>query len=192
MDYTKYEGFAHDNADPTILLDSRGTLRTQSLFVEAIQPSSKKRYTPMYNLSDKDRLSEGLISAYHVYMNSVDEYDAAMRLVGSMKHWRRLCNCKWFVEGDKSKGYEGLEQWREDMADRDASYAKRGIMASAKKGDTGAARLLLDINSRLAKRPVGRPNAKADAQEKEDAQDEADRQAAIEKLHEGMSDGGTN
>lgn len=186
VDYTEYLGYSDEAVDRSSLVDARGTYRTQSLFIEEIQDKVKKRYTPVYNMSDKTRLEEGLMSAYHIYMSSVDEYEAAMKLVGSMKHWRKLLDCSWFMEGNPAKGYEGLNQWREDMADRDSMVVKRAIMKSAKKGDTGAARLLLDM-SRGASRPgPGRPSTKQEAKDKEAAVEAVSKEEQIEAAHKKM------
>ena len=84
--YAKYNGFMDDAADPTILTDVTGRYRTESLFVETIQKRTAKRYDPLYSMTDKEKGE--LPSAYLIYMTSVDEYDAAMKLVGSLKHVR--------------------------------------------------------------------------------------------------------
>ena len=120
--------------------DVRGAHKTESLFIETIQTKSKKRYTPLYSLRDYDH--KGYTSAYLIYMASVDERDAAMQLVGSMSHWRKLCSLKWFMEGRPECQFEGLEQWRLDMAARDASTAKKVILDQCKEQNVTAARAL--------------------------------------------------
>ena len=123
------------------LKDKRGAHRTESLFVETIQPHVARKYEPIYSLRDYDH--KGYPSAYNVYMNAVDERDAALQLVGSMAHWRKLCKLKWFVEGRLEYQFEGLNQWRLDMKDRDASDAKKIIMEQTKEGNVTAAKALL-------------------------------------------------
>jgi hypothetical protein len=150
MDYTLYTGFLDPDADRSILKDKRGAAKTQSLFLESQPYRLKKKYPPVYSLTEEER--EGLPSAYQIYMHSTDEYEAAMKLVGSMRHWRKLCALKWFMEGIKDKMFEGLEQWREDMRMRDASEAKAHLRMAAKKGDTSSARKLLDTSKDPADR----------------------------------------
>jgi len=120
-----------------------------------------------------------LPSAYRIFMSSVDEYEAALKIVGSLKHWRKLCECTWFMEGDKPRNFDGLIQWREDMRLRDASLAKRQLVASAKEGDASSSRKLLDISYKEGKEAVvGRPKKVKPKDTKQD-----DNQSRIEKLH---------
>lgn len=122
-----------------------------------------------------------MISAYQVYMASVDEYAAAIKLVGSLRHWRKLTTCKWFVEGEKIKSFEGLNQWREDMAARDSLTAKQALITRTRTGDTGAARALLDLSNKNKGgiNGPGRPSVKNRIAEKERAKAEEERQAKI-------------
>lgn len=112
---------------------------TQALFYEF--PTGKNATYTLKNddVMYKDQLR---VSAYQVYMHSVDEYDAAIKLVGSMKHWRKLCDLKWFMEGMPEHSFEGLESWREDMALRDASLAKKQLQESAMSGNVNAQKIL--------------------------------------------------
>lgn len=123
------------------MFDSRGHRRTASLFVEVTQDSN---LPPVYTMKDHSS-DPALISAYAVYMSSIDEYEAAMRLTGSMVHWRKLCQAKWFMDGDMELGFTGLNDWRKDMAMRDRSKATRTINDQLGDGDLRAANLLLDI-----------------------------------------------
>ena len=91
--YKTYEGFLNPEADRSVLKDKRGVIKTQSLFLESQQYKLKAKYPPLYSLTEEER--EGLPSAYQIYMNSSDEYEAAMKLVGSLRHWRRLCALDW-------------------------------------------------------------------------------------------------
>ena len=158
-DYTLYAGFLDPDADISVLKDSRGVIMTKSLFVEAQDWAVKKKgkIKPIYSLTEYER--EGCPSAYQIYMNSVDEYEAAMKLVGSMRHWRKLCELDWFMNGIHDNAMcEGLLQWREDMRLRDSSRAKRQLVLAASEGDTASARKLLDTSTPKAeKASVGRP-----------------------------------
>ena len=154
--YATFKGFLDSEADRSVLKDVRGVIKTQSLFLESQPYKMREKYPPLYSLTEEER--EGLPSAYQIYMHSTDEYEAAMKLVGSMRHWRRLCELDWFMEGIPEKMCEGLSQWREDMRLRDASAAKRNLMNAASNGDTSSARKLLDTSTpKAAKAPVGRP-----------------------------------
>ena len=62
---------------------------------------------PIYSMRDTEY--NELPSAYLIYMHSIDEYDAATKLVGSLKHWRKLLAATWFMEGNPLKGFEGLK-----------------------------------------------------------------------------------
>ena len=141
MDYKDFEGYirVHPN-DRTHLRDARCQYRTGSLFIETIQGTSKDKYTPEYSLKDYD--GRGFISAYQIYMHSIDESEAAMKLVGSLAHWRKLCKRAWFINGLAAHSFEGIASWREDMAARDRTLAKRTILQQCELGNVTAARTI--------------------------------------------------
>lgn len=141
---------------------------TQALFYEF--PTGKEATYTLKNddVMYKDKLR---VSAYQVYMHSVDEYDAAIKLVGSMKHWRKLCNLKWFMQGMPEHSFEGLESWREDMALRDASLAKKQLQESALGGNVNAQKILYGS--------VEKPKAKAKPEETPEAKEKADQVLGI-------------
>jgi len=130
--------------------DARGAHRTESLFNETIQPSIRKKFEPLYSLRDYDH--KGYLSAYQIYMTSIDEYDAAIKLVGSMSHWRKLCALVWFMTGRRECGFEGLYQWREDMAARDTTEAKRVMLEQCKENNVSAARGLDKVAKDIIKK----------------------------------------
>ena len=155
-DYSSFFGFSDPSADRCVLKDGRGVIKTRSLFLEAQPYKLREKYPPLYSLTEEER--EGLPSAYQIYMHSTDEYDAAMKLVGSLRHWRKLLDSEWFMEGIEGTMFEGLNQWREDMMLRDASRSKKQLQAAAAQGDTASARKLLDTATpKQQKAPVGRP-----------------------------------
>lgn len=161
--YNEYQGFKDSEEDMSVLLDARGARKTETLFLESISSRSKERYEPLYTLREQEK--QGLPSAYQIYMHSIDEADAALKLVGSLSHWRRLCSLKWFMEGAEQMGHEGLKQWREDMKARDATRAKSQLMAMAAAGNVPAARKLYEEST---KKPVGRPKKDPEAERRED------------------------
>jgi TPR repeat protein len=117
-----------------------GIMSTKALFVEYGNPDAPYTFKNYHH----ERDGKQYYSMYLVYMNCVDEYEAAMRIVGSQKHWRKLLGIKWFVEGIDLFSHEGLEQWREDMRARDESRAKELLHKAAEAGNVNAASKLLD------------------------------------------------
>lgn len=163
INYTKYLGFLDTGADRSVLLDARGARKTETLFVEAISHRSKEAgYEPLYCLRETEK--DGKPSAYLIYMHSVDETEAALKLVGSLAHWRRLCGLKWFMDGSEEMGHEGIFQWREDMKARDATMAKEKLIQAAQGGSVPAATLLLKEST---KKPVGRPGKEKDPKQEQ-------------------------
>lgn len=115
-------------------------MKTESLFYETLTGAMAKKYDPVFTLKEFDY--KGLPSMYRIYMDSTDEYDAAMKCLGSMAHWEKLCGLSWFVNG-RDGIHRGLNAWREDIKRRDASTAKKTLIEKAKSDDTSAARALL-------------------------------------------------
>lgn len=122
---------------------------TQGLFYEF--GSSDAVYT--LKTEDVTRSGKTYVSIYRIFMESADEYEAAMRIVGSMQHWRKLCALTWFMEGIAEHSYEGLKQMREDMTARDKSLAKKQIMEAAQAGNVTA---MKTIYGEVPSKPVGR------------------------------------
>lgn len=145
--YTNFEGFRDITSDKTDLRDVRGHPRTKSLFIDH-KPDTSLNET-FYTLRDYER--EGYPSAYIIYMTSVDEAEAAMKLVGSMAHWEKLCKRRWFTQGLSSVGHRGLESWRRDMAARDETSAKRSLIQEAELGNVTAAKALHQYAAAAAK-----------------------------------------
>lgn len=103
-------------------------------------------------------------SAYEIYMESTDEYEAALSLVSNMVHWEKLCGLDWFMNGFPDKNIRGLKDWREDMKRRDASIAKKQLMSEAKLGNVSAMRLLYETSNKTT---AGRPKKKPVTEKKE-------------------------
>lgn len=141
IDYKHYEGFASNGSDLTPLFDSQNRMKTKMLFLESFDKEFyDKGESPIYTL--RNRTYKGLPSAYQIYMHSVDEYDAAIKLVGSMAHWRRLIQAPWFLNGTQIYGHEGLVTWRADKKAADESFAKNILRKEAAKGNVNAAKAL--------------------------------------------------
>lgn len=155
-DYVNYQGFKDPSKDVSILRDVGDRFRTQSLFVEFAFKTDV--YKPLYTLNEGER--DGCMSMYRIYMNSVDETDAAIKLVGNLRHWRKFLAAGWFMNGILAWGFEGLKSWRADMEARDFSLAKGVLLASCSKGDIASAKKLLDeykkpVRMQAKKRQIG-------------------------------------
>lgn len=148
---------------PEDFIDRRGALKTELLFQETIKPDRLDNYQPMYTLKEQDT---DLPSAYRIFMGSTDEYEAAMKIVGSMRHWRRLCGLKWFMDGIPTSGFDGLRSWRKDMEMRDKSKAKRQLMDAAEAGVVSAQRALY-LSETQAKKRLTKTEQRIDQSEKD-------------------------
>jgi hypothetical protein len=140
----------------TPLRGANNILLTQALFVEFGNEDAP--YTLKVEHLNKN--GKTYVSLCKVFLESVDEYEAAMRLVGSWKHWQRLCDNKWFSEGWEPFNYEGLNSLRETMKLRDKSAAKRKLMEAMDSGNVTAAKILLDSSGSTNKRGPAKRVAK--------------------------------
>lgn len=135
-------------------LDSMNRPRTSSLFLETVKWESKKAgYEPVYTLRPYEY--KGLPSAYQIYMNSANEYEAAVNLVGNTRHWNKLSALNWFLEGNENGGWDGLRQWRLDKMAKDEAEALNLLRINAEKGNVSAQKALLDAAKKVGS--VGRP-----------------------------------
>lgn len=158
--------------------DVMNRYRTESLFLEMIQSTVVDKYDPLYTLRPGSR--KGLPSAYDIYMDSDSEYEAAIRIVGEMKHWRRLCKLKWFMEGSPDGLWDGLKQWRLDKAEKDQNEAIKLLKEQAQNGNVTAQKTLLDHFKKGV--GAGRPRKEKDTS-KED-----ERLSQIVELHKEIQD----
>lgn len=95
----------------------------------------------------------------YIYRHSVNEYDAALNIVGSWEHWKKLKGCDWFRTGlINSTQFTGLYDWQDEMELRDATEAKKLLMQSAKDGNVAAQRYLHEVSIKQQK--AGRPAKK--------------------------------
>lgn len=136
-----------------------GRYRTDSLFVERItKHHGKIKLSPVYTLSERQE-KDGVKSLYDIFINSVDEYDFAIKAFGSKAHLDKLKEIKWFNESWRGfRGFRGYNAWLDDMSERDISLGKQVLMQRAREGDTSAARKLIDMNKpNNTKQGAGRP-----------------------------------
>lgn len=121
--------------------------RTRSLFVETHDGTDEKE-PPVWSLSPEDG---DYPSAHQVFINSTDEYDAALKIVGNVEQWERLCELKWFSEY--------VELWRREQVMLQKSRVRAALfdvleMEMGSKVVGAATRLLAELNG---KGSVGRP-----------------------------------
>lgn len=144
ISYSEFTGFQNSPVSEIRerLRASNGVQLTEALFEETCIAARNKdpAYQAPYSL--KEFPTTDTPSAYQIYIHSVDETEAALKLVGSLSHWKKLCNLKWFLTGRRDIGFEGLLQWRQDMWERDRSAAKKVLMKLASEGNVTAARAL--------------------------------------------------
>jgi len=155
--------------------DNSNRPRTESLFLETFRRDLKGDYEPVYTMRPFDH--KGCRSAYLIYMNADTEFDAAMQIVGDMRHWRRLCGLKWFMKGSEDGLFDGLETWRKDKAEKDATEIIRQLKDKAADGNVPAQKILLDTAKEVSKARVGRP------EKQKDLTPEETREAKIVALH---------
>ncbi len=132
------------------LIASNGFPLTMGLFYEFRHQGEAD---PVYTLKEYDW--KGCLSMYKIYMNSGSEYEAAMKLLGSWPHWRKLCKCSWF------KPY--LEEWKEEVLIREAALGKSVLIEAAEDGNVTAAKELVN---QLNKKAPGRPSKKDNQEER--------------------------
>lgn len=152
-------------------LESNGQFRTDSLFVERLAKRHKAAGTkPVYCLSERQDKKD-LQRLYDIFINSIDEYDFAVKAFGSKAHLDKLKTIKWFTEGwNGCLTFRGYNEWLEDMQQRDMSTAKKALMDKTLDGDVSAAKKIADMNKPSSQYGRGRPK-------KEDIKREAARQA---------------
>lgn len=146
-----------------MIYDDSGRFLVRAIFWELSNPERRIAIPPLYTL--KMDTAFGLPSAYKIYMDSVDEYEAGIKIAGNMKNWRSLCKSPWFMMGDPNHAHEGLVQWRKDMEARDKSAAKIQLQAKAEAGNVAAMTKLYNMSpkkpdSRLKRKQPSTASAK--------------------------------
>lgn len=128
--------------------------KTRSLFWEhRFVNNGAAQNPPVFNLMGYDH--NGTLSLEKLYLKYNTEYDAAIAILGSWPHWKKLCKCKWF------KPYK--EAWDEERKTRDEALARTTLLVEAEKGNVSAARALLAKENNSKKNTTtgaGRPNNK--------------------------------
>lgn len=132
-----------DKIDYDKLIGQSGHYLTQALFWE-YRHQTGADYTP-FTLKERDH--SGCISMYRLYMSCETEYEAALKILNSWKHWQILCDAPWFQKE--------LSKWREEREIRELALGKAVLIKNAEEGNVAAAKALIDTSS---KRKAGRPS----------------------------------
>lgn len=139
--------------DRSVLKDVMGRYRT-NIFYE-FNKSRHEDYPPLYTMREES--VRNLPSAYLIYMTSENEYEAAMKLVGSWAHWNKLLKCKPFINGSEDSGiWTGIAEWRKEKEIRDKALAYNQLKVSAAQGNVTAQKIIFDGDKKSATR--GRPS----------------------------------
>lgn len=112
---------------------------------------------PVY-FTMRDCEHKDLVSIKQIYMNSIDEFDCAMKIFGSWDHWLYLLKDNHFLNGDGTlKGvWTGVASWREEKRMLQQHQARKLIIDMASKGNFAAAKMLFEETN--VKNEVGRPS----------------------------------
>ena len=139
-----------------------GKFLTKALFFETSTPPMREKYPPVYTLKENAHTVDGVTypSAYQIYMDSIDEYDAAQRLLDSSVHWDALTKCTWFMNGvhnADTKLTMGLLDWRDHKKRKEISNAKAQLLIAAEGGNVTAQRTLYGTPPKTRGRKVKAP-----------------------------------
>lgn len=88
---------------------------------------------PVYTIEVQD---SDLPSAHQIYMNSMNEYDAAVKLTPSWEYWQGM------LKSVKIKRM--IENWREEKMLKDQAAAREMLWDQAKKGNVSAMKVLYE------------------------------------------------
>lgn len=143
---------------------------TQSLFVEKC-PDGLEEYT-LWTLKEdavySKKHGKWFPSAWLVFINADDEYDAAMKIVGNLKQWELLKSLKWF------DNY--YQNWYEEWRILTLNTMRNNLMDTALNGSAGAvtaARTIIQLLDQ--KNPTGRPKKVKEPDKSEGEEEDMER-----------------
>ena len=135
-----------------------GIQLTQGLFYEFNKPDAP------YTLRSEDYVSKKGIeykSVSALYRKCNSEYEAAILIVESWEHWKKLCSLDWFVNGTETSSglrYQGLVDWKEEQELRKKSESEDILMSMVKEGNVTAAKFMFEQHGKQTTK--GRPETK--------------------------------
>jgi len=89
---------------------------------------------PLYTIDTEDG---DLPSAHKIYMESLNEYDAALKLVPSWPFWRQMLKTSVKIR-------RLISDWREEKLLKDQAAARAMLWEQAQKGNVSAQRILYE------------------------------------------------
>lgn len=111
-----------------------------------------------------------LDEAHEIYMNSMNEYEAAMQLVPTWAFWQEMLK-------KSSKIKRQVDLWREEKLMKDQARAKRLLWEQAEKGNVSAQKMLFEAKKEEAQLRKHEVKAK-----QEEMRHEAMAEATLHKL----------
>lgn len=163
-----------------MLRDKMGRFRTESLFCETIDKDQieKAGLEPVFSLKATDHEWRGkpMPSMKALYMQYRDptEYVFALAVLGSWKHWEKLCKARWFQPF--------LNEWRTELEMKVRAEAVAKMIEQAKNGDRKAMEWVASGGWRT-RQGAGRPSkAEKDAAIRAEAGLDAGIRADAERL----------
>ena len=95
---------------------------------------------PSYTLEEEDT---DLPSAHKIYMESMNEYEAAKQLVPTYAFWKNMLRTSVKIR-------KLVEEWREEKMMKDQAQARRMLWEQANKGNVTAQRILYEAKKEEA------------------------------------------
>ncbi len=130
--------------------------------------AGKEKLSPIYTINEK---ADSLPSAHEIYMESLTEYAAAMKLVGTWKYWKGMIKSSVRIR-------KLVNDWREEKLLIDQNKARELMWKAAEGGNASAARFLLESK----KEESVQKRAQKQLDEKDASESELIR-GSIERLH---------
>jgi hypothetical protein len=137
---------------------ANGIQLTQGLFYEFNKPDAP------YTLRSEDYVSKKGIeykSVSALYRDCSSEYEAAILIVESWEHWKKLCSLDWFVTGHITSAglkYQGLNAWKEEQELRKKAVSEKALMGMVEEGNVTAAKFIYEQQGKQTTK--GRPETK--------------------------------
>lgn len=135
--------------DDALPIDPAFRHMTKGMFYEYRHQSTSQLQPPFtlkpYDFTDIHGVEYE--SMYLLYMECDSEYEAAIKILGSYNHWKKLANTNWFSKH--------LEEWEMERNIRDEAIARSTLIAAAEAGNVPAANSIYKNSKGGGK--VGRP-----------------------------------
>lgn len=111
-------------------------MQFNAIFREISLPGQymKEKKDPLFTINPED---DDLPSAYKIYMESVNEYEAATKICPSWDFWKNMLKSSPRVR-------KVIDEWREEKYLKDQAAARRLLWDAAEKGNVSAQRILYE------------------------------------------------